>query len=193
MDLKDYKRVFQICSFILILINITKIEDRNSIELSVIMFLVSNLIAIQGLHLKEKYLKNNIQYIRKSFEYIIWIFAFILFVDEAQQITVYINNQIFRIIMYLGVIITFAYCLYLTFFTLSEKETEDLIKREIEKASTNFDDAIQEVVKYVNENGGWSNFIKTPIGQQFAVSVKMKSKHITPRDFKKSHKKRKYR
>lgn len=78
MDLKDYKRVFQICSFILILINITKIEDRNSIELSVIMFLVSNLIAIQGLHLKEKYLKNNIQYIRKSFEYIIWIFAFIL-------------------------------------------------------------------------------------------------------------------
>lgn len=67
----------------------------------------------------------------------------------------------------------------------SEKETEDLIKREIEKGSANFDDAIQEVVKYVNDNGGWSNFIKTPIGQQFAASVKMKSKDITPRDFKK--------
>lgn len=193
MDLKDYKRILQIFSFILILINIHKIEERNSIELSVIMFLVSNLIAVQGLHLKERYLKNNIKYIRKFFEYIIWIFAFILVVDEAQQLTVYINNQIFRIIMYLGVIITFAYCLCLTFLTLSEKETEDLIKREIEKASANFDDAIQEVVKYVNENGGWSNFIKTPIGQQFAASVKMKSKDITPRDFKKSHKKRKYR
>lgn len=71
MDLKDYKRVFQICSFILILINITKIEDRNSIELSVIMFLVSNLITVQGLHLKERYLKNKIKYIRKAFEYII--------------------------------------------------------------------------------------------------------------------------
>ncbi|MCR1915427.1 hypothetical protein E5350_08295 [Lactobacillus johnsonii] len=193
MDLKDYKRVFQICSFILILINITKIEDRNSIELSVIMFLVSNLITVQGLHLKERYLKNKIKYIRKAFEYIIWIFAFILFVDESQQLTVYINNQIFRIIMYSGVIIGFAYCLCLTFLTLSEKGTEDLIKREIEKASVNFDDAIQEVVKYVNENGGWSNFIKTPIGQQFAASVKMKSKDIHPRDFKKSHKRRKYR
>ena len=85
MDLKDYKRVFQICSFILILINITKIEDRNSIELSVIMFLVSNLITVQGLHLKERYLKNKIKYIRKAFEYIIWIFAFILHVAKGSS------------------------------------------------------------------------------------------------------------
>lgn len=97
--------------------------------------------------------------------------------------------------LYIGVILfllaqwNFTFSCFPVHRVYSEKETEDLIKREIEKGSANFDDAIQEVVKYVNDNGGWSNFIKTPIGQQFAASVKMKSKDITPRDFKKSHKK----
>lgn len=193
MDLKDYKRVFQICSFLLILVNIYKIENRNSIELSVIMFMISSFMTVQGVRLRKAYNNKIIRYIRKICEYSIWIIAFILFVDEAQNFTISINNQIFKNIIYIIVSFTFLYCILLTFFTMSNEEVEELIKKQVEKAAINFDDAIQEVVKYVNENGGWSKFIKTTIGQQFANSVKMRSRDKTPTDFKKLHKRKKYK
>ena len=152
MDLKDYKRVFQICSFLLILVNIYKIENRNSIELSVIMFMISSFMTVQGVRLRKAYNNKIIRYIRKICEYFIWIIAFILFVDEAQNFTISINNQIFKNIIYIIVSFTFLYCILLTFFTMSNEEVEELIKKQVEKAAINFDDAIQEVVKYVNEN-----------------------------------------
>ena len=65
MDLKDYKRVFQICSFLLILVNIYKIENRNSIELSVIMFMISSFMTVQGVRLRKAYNNKIIRYIRK--------------------------------------------------------------------------------------------------------------------------------
>lgn len=187
MDLRDFKRIYQIAAFILIVVNIYKGQSKNTIELTTVMYIISNMLTVQGIRIRDKYQSKQNNRIRKTIEYFIWISGFILFIDEAQNFNWDLN--ILKGFIWFIIVVTFLYCIVLTFISLTEKEAEAEIRTEVKELYSNFDVALKEVVKAVNEQGGWNKFIKTKIGQQFAESVRMKTNKKHPTDFKKHHKK----
>ena len=87
--------------------------------------------------------------------------------------------------------ITWVYCITIASFSLTQKELEVQIRKSARMLSDNFEKAAEEFSKDIDDNGGWSEFIKTDVGQQFAKAAKKYSKSKAPRDYK--NKKRKWK
>ncbi|MEE6638571.1 hypothetical protein PS376_03265 [Limosilactobacillus pontis] len=134
LELRDFKRIFSIATAILTIINIFKISSISSIDLTILMFLLSNMLAITGLTLRKKWEKGVVRKIRLLSEYAIWIIAVIVLFDDSNSIiSANVTLLTLRRIYTVVVIYTCTYCVCITAFAITQAELEKSI-REVSKA-----------------------------------------------------------
>lgn len=130
LELRDFKRIFSIATAILTIINIFGINSVSSIDLTILMFLVSNMLAITGLRLRKRWQKGFVRKIRLFSEYAIWIVGVIVLFDDSNGIlsthmTLLSLRQLYTIV----VIYTCLYCVCITAFATVRPEIEKSIKQ----------------------------------------------------------------
>src|SRR5699024_1489409 len=182
---------FSFVSFVLFIINISNNKTTSADELVLLMFMISNVLTVFGLTLKERWNHSYIKQIRKVTEYLIFISAFLVIIDLAVKLTQGWSHNVIFWIAFVIAMITWVYCITIASFSLTQKELEVQIRKSARMLSDNFEKAAEEFSKDIDDNGGWSEFIKTDVGQQFAKAAKKYSKSKAPRDYK--NKKRKWK
>lgn len=193
LELRDFKRIFSFATLFLTIISIWKSNDTSSIDLTVLMFIVSNMLAVSGVELQEKWKKlKEIKVIRKALEYFIWLSLVVIIFDDSNHIfSTFLSLVLFKWLYTVIVVIVAIYCIVIVAFAVSQQDLEKSIKQATKVLSDNFEDAAKEFSKEIDDKGGWSEFIKTDVGRQFANSVKLNSHPKSPRDYRKhNHKKR---
>ena len=55
LDLRDFKRIFSFVSFVMFIINISNNKTTSADELVLLMFMISNVLTVFGLTLKERW------------------------------------------------------------------------------------------------------------------------------------------
>ena len=184
-----FKRIFSIATAILTVINIWSIDQFSGKDLTLAMFIASNLLTIFGVEFDSTSNTKGMQRFRKIASGFLIIFMFVLIFDEGKNLTTNFSNNILNCI-YTGIaIFTCLYCIFLSSHLTTHDELNKSLATSID---TTFNIINKEAVKLRNdieENGGWSEFLKTDIGQQFAQAIKENTKSKSPRD----HHKRKRR
>ncbi|MEH1000618.1 hypothetical protein [Limosilactobacillus reuteri] len=130
LELRDFKRIFSIATAILTVINIFSITSISSIDLTILMFLVSNMLAITGLRLRKRWEKGFVRKLRLFSEYAIWIVAVIVLFDDSNGIlSKHITLLDLRGIYTVVVSYTCLYCVFITAFATTRMELEESIKQ----------------------------------------------------------------
>lgn len=185
LELRDFKRIYSFATLILTAINIWKSTNISSIDLTTLMFMVSNMLAISGIELQKRWKKQKkVKCIRKSFEYFIWLsIVIVLFDDSYHILSSFLSLIAFKYLYIALVSVVAVYCITILAFAVSQQELEDSVKDVTHILSKHFDEAAKAFSKEIDDRGGWSEFIKTDVGRDFAESVKAKSHPKSPRDY----------
>lgn len=110
--------------------NIFKINSVSSIDLTILMFLVSNMLAITGLRLRKKWEKGFVRKIRLFSEYAIWITGVIVLFDDSNGIlSTHMTLLCLRQLYTFVVSYTCLYCVCITAFATTRPEIEEHIKK----------------------------------------------------------------
>ncbi|MBD8087276.1 hypothetical protein HUK49_04805 [Limosilactobacillus sp. c11Ua_112_M] len=190
-SLSDFKRIYSIASLMLAGYNIFDLQKSSSIDLIVLMFMVSNILTVVGAKFSKRWNTKRNNRIRKFIEYTIAVLFFAILIDDSNSILInYVSLTTYRIIYFLILLSTFLYCIIISFFLVNQQELEKEIKESAKTLVKSFDDAVKQFSNEVDDLGGWSEFIKTDVGHQFAEEVKARSKIKTPTDYRK-HKRKK--
>lgn len=168
-----FKRIFSIASTILTVINIWTIDEFSSKDLTLVMFIASNLLIIFRIEFASNYNTRLMQNFRKFCSGFLIIFMFILIFDEGKSFNVFSPIIIVNSV-YTGVAcFTCFYCIFLS----SRLTTHDELNKSLATSiDTTFNIINKEAIKLrddIEENGGWTEFLKTDIGRQFAQAVKI--------------------
>lgn len=190
-NLSDFKRIYSIASLMLAGYNIFDLQKSSSIDLIVLMFMVSNMLTVVGAKFSKRWNTKRSNIIRKIIEYAIAILFFAILIDDSNSILInYVSLRTYRIIYFIILLSTFLYCIIVSFLLVNQQELEKEIKESAKTLVKSFDDAVKQFSNEVDDLGGWSEFIKTDVGHQFAEEVKARSKIKTPTDYRK-HKRKK--
>ncbi|CAM2858015.1 hypothetical protein FRFR103141_06325 [Fructilactobacillus fructivorans] len=185
-NLTDFKRLFIMASLIIAVLNILKLNKRSTIDLTGMMFLISNYITIMGFKLKQKYNDKRIPtLICKIVDDIIILSFFITMMDTSFP---YIPQNYWKNILIGVLILSASYYIIVSFFVMNNEEIKQLIDETTNKFAKEFDKQIKQVSQEIDDMGGWSEFVKTDVGRQWASAVKEASQPKSPRDHKKSKK-----
>ncbi len=135
LELRDFKRIFSIATAILTVVNIFNIKSISSIDLTVAMFLLSNMLTITGLLLQEKWQKGVVKKIRLASEYAIWLVIVVIIIDDGVGIlSKHIALLNLRRLYTFVVIYTCLYCVCITAFSVTQAELDKSIRQMAEIA-----------------------------------------------------------
>lgn len=130
LELRDFKRIFSIATALLTVINIFSITSISSIDLTILMFLVSNMLAITGMRLRKRWEKGFVRKVRLFSEYSIWIMGVVILFDDSNGIlSTHITLLELRRLYTAVVIYTCLYCVCITAFATTRMELEESIKQ----------------------------------------------------------------
>ena len=160
-------------------------SSNANIDIIVLMFLLSNMLTIAGLRLKDSFN----QKIGKIFMDVFSLSIIGLIFDCAFKYSKNISLVHYKIICVFLIIVMTIYFLIVYSFSLTNKEVEEQIKKSVAEISQTFEQTVNELSKQIDEMGGWQEFLKTDIGRQMAKEVKKNSASKTPRDFRRHKKK----
>ncbi|KAA8791819.1 hypothetical protein [Lactobacillus crispatus] len=188
-----FKRIFSIASTILTCINIWTTKEFSGKDLTIVMFIISNLLTVFGVEFNSKSNTKNMQNIRKLCSGFLIIFSFVLVFDEGKNITRIVSPVIINIVYS---IVTVGTCLYCIFLSIHLTTHDDLNKSLATSINTTFNIINEEAINLrddIERNGGWIEFLKTDIGRQFAEAIKVNTRPKVPKDHLKKHKRRRRR
>lgn len=185
-----FKRMFSIASAILVCINIWTAEDLAGKDLTLVMFIISNLLTIFGIEFDSQSNTSKMQIFRKICSGILIIFSFVLIFDEGKSFSLFITESVINMIYTVVCIFT---CMYIMFLSMHLTTHDELNKSLATSIDTTFNIINKEAEKLrsdIEQNGGWNEFLKTEIGKQFAYAIKENTKKKSPRDHKKKRRRK---
>lgn len=182
IELRDFKRLLTIASTICMFFNIFKLEERGSLDLTMLMYIMSNFIAMSGNKVRQYMQTNKMTKIRKTVEYVIIISGVWILIDCSGNRL--LRNSVWNFVCMIILTIVFLYCLTITFVTVSDEELEDAIKKSASEMAKGFDEETEKFSQKIDNLGGWNSFLNTDVGREFAKAVKKKSKMKSPQDHK---------
>lgn len=185
-----FKRVFSIASEILTIINIWTVDSFSSKDLTLAMFIASNLLTIFGIEFASEFNTEKIQNLRKFCSGFLIIFMFILIFDEGKNFVNVMPSIIGNIIYTVVAIFTCLYCMFLSTRLTTHDELNKSVATSIDTTFNIINKEAEKLRDDIETNGGWSEFLKTNIGQEFAQAVKENTKSKVPRDHHKKKKRR---
>lgn len=97
-----------------------------------------------------------------------------------------IGNIIYTVVA----IFTCLYCMFLSTRLTTHDELNKSVATSIDTTFNIINKEAEKLRDDIETNGGWSEFLKTNIGQEFAQAVKENTKSKVPRDHHKKKKRR---
>lgn len=166
-------------------INIWSTEIFATKDLTLVMFIISNLLTIFGIEFDSDSNTKGMQKFRKISSGGLLIFVLLLIIDEGKNLTSTLSEIILNVLYTVVVIYVAWYCIFLS----GHLDSHDGLNKSLATSiDTTFNIINQEAVKLrkdIEENGGWTEFLKTDIGKEFAQAIKENTKSKAPRDHKK--------
>ncbi|MBB1095180.1 hypothetical protein LTY36_01150 [Limosilactobacillus agrestis] len=189
LDLRDFKRLLSIASGLSAILSICYMKGTSSnanADLITLMFLLSNLLTIAGLKLRDSFNKK----IGRIFIYIFSLSGVVLLFDCAFNYTEFLSKNLYKVLCILLIVSMTAFFIRIYAFSKSDEEIQEEIKKSISEVSKTFEETVEEFTKQIDEMGGWKEFVNTAMGRQMAREIKKYSTPKTPRDHKRKGKRK---
>lgn len=182
------RRIFTIASACLLLYTIWESSSKDTSTLSLAMYIMSNYLS----QINSRFSSNLNKVCATPFSvniYFVFCTIFLFFFDA--EIHLFDDKTLLFLIAILICTWTVIIGILQSFTELPPNAIERIIKSEVKKVDTIFDESLNEIQRAVKDAGGWQAYSQTEDGQAFIRAIKTVTHPKWPTDFRKTKRKKK--